>query len=270
LGGDVFYFTVLGDDPYSDEMIAAWQAEGIHTEHVRRKPGSVPGLYAIHTTADGERSFHYWRDSSPVRGMFRGADGKVTAENLKGFDAYYFSGITLSVFDDPQRDKLLDIMKHEREKGATVVFDPNYRTAGWPDIDAARRYFDRAHALATISLPTLDDERKLYPGIAAAEAAARLIELGAGEVVLKTGNNGCLIKTPAQELIVPVPVAVSPVDTTAAGDSFNAAYLHARLQGKDMESAARAAHRLASIVIQHTGAIISRSAMSELCARKEA
>ena len=49
---------------------------------------------------------------------------------------------------------------------------------------------------------------------------------------------------------------VQPVDTTAAGDSFNAGYLSARLQGKDVESACKAGHALASKVIQFRGAIL--------------
>jgi 2-dehydro-3-deoxygluconokinase len=51
------------------------------------------------------------------------------------------------------------------------------------------------------------------------------------------------------------------VDTTAAGDSFGAAYLAARLSGSDPEQAAHAGHRLAGAVIRHRGAIIPREAM---------
>ena len=56
---------------------------------------------------------------------------------------------------------------------------------------------------------------------------------------------------------------VTPVDTTAAGDSFAAAYLVARLSGASLEAAAHAGHRLAGIVVLHPGAVISKSAMPE-------
>jgi len=55
---------------------------------------------------------------------------------------------------------------------------------------------------------------------------------------------------------------VKPIDTTSAGDSFNAGYLAARFEGQDPEQAARLAHRLASIVIQHRGAIVPAEAMA--------
>ena len=67
LGADdarVDYVTALGDDPYSERMIAAWRAEGLGTNLVARLPGRLPGLYVIRTDSKGERSFHYWRGES--------------------------------------------------------------------------------------------------------------------------------------------------------------------------------------------------------------
>ena len=64
-GVAVDYVTALGDDPYSDEMLARWQAEGVGTGLVPRLPGRVPGLYMIRTDDRGERTFHYWRDRAP-------------------------------------------------------------------------------------------------------------------------------------------------------------------------------------------------------------
>ena len=55
--------------------------------------------------------------------------------------------------------------------------------------------------------------------------------------------------------VAPEPVK-DVVDTTAAGDSFGAAYMAARLSGKDPQAAAKAGHRLAGAVIRVRGAII--------------
>src|SRR5688572_23991865 len=95
LGVEVDYVTALGDDPWSDEMIAGWAAEGIGTEKVARLPGRVPGLYIIQTDARGERRFLYWRDSAPARLLFDVSETAHLIEALLGYELLYFSGITL-------------------------------------------------------------------------------------------------------------------------------------------------------------------------------
>src|SRR4051812_5223220 len=67
LGVPVDYVTALGDDPWSEEMIAGWTAEGVGTGLVSRLPGRLPGLYVIQTDRRGERRFSYWRDNAPAR-----------------------------------------------------------------------------------------------------------------------------------------------------------------------------------------------------------
>ena len=67
LGVDTSYLTALGDDGWSDAMVAQWQKEGINTSMVRRVAGRMPGLYFIQNQPDGERLFSYWRDTSPAR-----------------------------------------------------------------------------------------------------------------------------------------------------------------------------------------------------------
>ncbi len=64
----VDYFTALGDDPMSDEMVAFMGKAGIGTDLIRRIKGKTPGLYMINLR-NGERSFSYWRDSSAARSL---------------------------------------------------------------------------------------------------------------------------------------------------------------------------------------------------------
>jgi len=63
------YVTVLGDDAFSLNMLKEWQNEGVGTQHIKIKTGGVPGLYVIENDHKGERTFHYWRDSSPIRSL---------------------------------------------------------------------------------------------------------------------------------------------------------------------------------------------------------
>jgi 2-dehydro-3-deoxygluconokinase len=77
---------------------------------------------------------------------------------------------------------------------------------------------------------------------------------------VKNGSNGALVAVKDSRELVPVPEVIAPVDTTAAGDSFNAGYLAARLAGEAPQAAAAQAHRLAAEKIRHRGAIMPRTA----------
>src|SRR5258706_5056251 len=110
-------------------------------------------------------------------------------------------------------------------------------------------------------LPTLEDEQALFADADASCCIARLKDAGVKEIVVKRGPLGCLIDAEGGLLDIPPHKAVRPVDTTAAGDSFNAGYLAARIGGASPIDAGRAGHRLTGIRILTPGAIIAREAM---------
>jgi 2-dehydro-3-deoxygluconokinase len=260
LGIDTSYVTALGDDALSDAMLAAWRSEGIRTDEVLRVPGRVPGLYMIERDARGERSFLYWRDRAPAREFFDRADD-ATLERLSGFDWLYLSGISLSLYSEMGRAWLRELLVAARRNGGRIAFDGNYRPRGWSDAEAARRAFNAILPLVDLALPTLEDEQALFGDADASACLARLKAHGIGEIVVKRGPLGCLIEAAGRGCEIPPPQVVAPVDTTAAGDSFNAAYLAARIFGAAPEQAAQAGHRLASAVIMSPGAVIAREAM---------
>ena len=260
LGVPTDYVTMLGDDAYSQEMLDAWAAEGVGTDLVGRLPGRLPGLYLIETDAAGERTFLYWRSAAPARDLMR-VRGETLAGELAGHDLIYVSGITLSLFDAAGRDTLRAVLAAARRRGARIAFDGNFRPRGWPDRAEARAaYTDLLHEV-DIALPSFDDEQALFGDASPEATIARLRAAGVGEIVVKRGEQPCLVA--AADTITPVAGAgmVEPVDTTAAGDSFNAGYLAARLRGETATTAAAQGHRLAAVVIRHRGAIIPREAM---------
>jgi 2-dehydro-3-deoxygluconokinase len=263
-GARVDYVTALGDDAYSDGMLAMWQAEGIGTELVARLPGRLPGLYTIRVDERGERSFTYWRSAAAARDLLKDGRAERLGAALAGYDLLYLSGITLSILDPPQRAALVALADGVRTAGGRVAFDSNYRPVGWPDREAAQRAFDEILTRTDIALPTLDDEQALS-GVAAAPALAdRLHRLGVAEVAIKLGAKGCFLSSAAFSGALPAEPVGTVVDSTAAGDSFNAGYLAARLLGAGPEAAARLGTRLAARVIAHRGAVIPADAMAEI------
>ena len=260
-GIEVAYATALGDDPYSAGIASAARSEQVSTDLVTVLPGRMPGLYMIETTAEGERSFWYWRDRAAARELFECPGASKVAEAIINARLVYFSGITLSLYAPKGLDAMAEALILARSRGATIAMDSNYRPRGWGgDIERARTTFARFWALSHLALPTFDDEQALWGDTTPNQTASRLSALGVSEIVVKQGAQGALIRTQGDDTFVACPQAVQPIDTTAAGDSFNAGYLARRLQGDAPADAALIAHRLAGVVIQHRGAIVPKAA----------
>jgi len=254
LGIAVDYVTALGDDAWSDEMLAAWQAEGIGTGRVQILAGLLPGIYVIQTDPKGERRFLYWRDNSAAKRLFEHLDPAA----LDVFDVFYLSGITLSIYDATSRIRLFDILAQARARGARVVFDTNFRLRGWPDLALARSLYGRMFATADIVLASTEDLGLLFGETG---EAALLAHAADTEIVLRLDRPACRLLGQGRDEIVEAAAVAQVVDTTAAGDSFAAAYLAARLNGAAPDAAARAGHQLAGLVVGHPGAIVPRHVM---------
>jgi len=256
-GAQVTYLTALGDDAFSDRMVAAMQEEALDTSSIARLPGRLPGIYAINLDDQGERTFSYWRSESAARSMF-GLGGLDLGE-LGSFDVLFLSGITLAILPSEARARLIDQCSRLRSLGKTIAFDTNYRPRLWGSEDGARTAFSTMWEATTIALPSRDDEAKLHPGEAVSDLFERLGRKGVREVALKDGAAGPHLWMKGQALARGhFPSAPKVVDTTAAGDGFNAGYLAARLWGAGVQEAAQAGHALASKIIGARGAIIPR------------
>ena len=263
-GLTVDYATALGDDPYSAAMRAVFATEGVGLSLVRTMPGRLPGLYAIRTDASGERTFYYWRREAAARTMFDGRDGAALAGALDGYDWLYFSGVTLSILGDEARLTLFAALDAARTRGARIAFDPNYRPRGWPKPAAARAVMSEALRRSDVALPTLPDEKALFGDADADACVKRLAKLGVREMAIKDSGAPALVHDGTHHAHVPAISVARIVDTTAAGDAFNAGYLHARIMGRSPLDAAHAGHRLAAAVVAYPGAIIPASAMPRL------
>jgi len=261
---EVGYVTALGDDVYSDAMLEFWREEGVGTSLVARLAGRQPGLYAIRTDDRGERSFAYWRGEAAARDVLRDGRDAALSSELQNVDLVYLSGISLSILDDDQRRLLLEILKGAHDAGVKIAFDGNFRPSGWPDGEAAKAWFRKVFEITTIALPTLEDECAMFGKVDEKMVAARLHDFGVDEVVVKLGKAGCFLSTSDHSAIIEACPVDRVIDSTAAGDSFNAAYLAARLTGVAPKEAARCGHRLASEVVCHRGAVIAREAMPDL------
>ena len=257
IGLPTAFLTALGDEPFGQDMCAEWQAEGLDCSRVLVHPHRTTGLYAISTDERGERSFTYWREASAAREMTSLGGWEEACRASAGSDLLYFSLITLAILPAAGRERLLALARSVRNGGGRVAFDGNYRTRLWRDPADAAAARDAAIACADIGLPTLADERELGGVASADDVAAHWRALGCKEVVVKLGPDGCLLPDGSQSR---PDRNLEPVDTSGAGDAFNAGYLAARLCGAAPGEAARRGHALAGWTIMRRGAIPPKDA----------
>lgn len=255
---DCFYVSALGDDAMSAKMLAAWQQYGVQTDLVARIAGQRPGLYVIDVDAHGERSFVYYRQHSAASQLCQAPQFATIAQQLKSFDEIYLSGISLAIYPAADIAKLYDALQQAKQAGAKIIFDTNYRPRLWSTAEQARQIVEQFYSLVDVVLPTFEDEQALFGDATIADSYARLQQAGIAEIVIKQGAHGCFVQQDSGLLHVPVEQAVSAVDTTAAGDSFNGSYLAWRAAGCDTVTAAQRAQQVAAQVVQHHGALITR------------
>ncbi len=254
--GDVSYVTALGDDAQSDRIARALESEGVGTGLVARIPGMMPGLYMISLDERGERSFSYWRSAAAARSLF-GPLSSVQPDDLSGFDLVYLSAISLAILPQAVRDALYDWAVGYRAAGGRIGFDSNYRPRLWENADTARREVMRFWSISDIALPSVDDEMALFGDADAQAVAVRLASARVRFGALKRGDAGPMALDGSGEVLAIAPVE-TVVDTTAAGDSFNAGFLAAHLQGAPLGQSMAAGADLAARVIQYRGAILPK------------
>ncbi|WP_392561677.1 sugar kinase [Orbus sturtevantii] len=252
------YVTGLGTDPFSQEMVDAWQNEGIKTELVQRMANKMPGLYSIVTDSAGERSFYYWRNDAAAKFWLQTEQTADICEKIAQYDYVYLSGISIAILDSASILKLLDLLKKVKVNGGKVIFDNNYRPYLWSNIELARSVYADILACTDIAFLTLDDEDLLWDKVPYEQVIERTKQYGVTEIIIKRGSESCIVDAAEGRFEISANKIAKQliIDTTAAGDSFSAGYLAARLTGSNPEKSAEQGHLVAGTVIQHRGAII--------------
>ncbi|MDC9604757.1 sugar kinase [Xenorhabdus griffiniae] len=267
---DVHFVTAMGTDPLSEGMISRWQQEGINTSLVLSDNTHQPGLYLIQLDEKGERTFLYWRNNSAARYLWRHPDYPFLRQQLQNMDVLYLSGISLAILPEHDRQLLLIDLNQLAAEGKLIFFDSNYRPALWENEKQARECYQQMYAITDIALVTDDDEARLWGDSSIEESFNRLKRMGVKQAIIKAGERGCFYRDSsgcdATQHIETQPVT-PVVDTTSAGDAFNAGFIAGLLNGKSIYDSALMGHQLARVVIQHKGAIIPQTATQPVTAR---
>lgn len=261
---EVNYVTAMGCDALSEGIVSRWKDEGIHTQWVMRDEKRQPGLYLIQLDDQGERTFLYWRNNSAARFLVQHPDFRQVSQDLENMDWIYLSGISLAILPHVDRLALLSRLQILQQQGVKIAFDTNYRPALWESHESARCAYKAMFEITELALVTNDDEQHLWGDDNEEETLRRLQHSGVQQIVVKMGAEGNLYCYQQHTISVPACPVDKVIDTTSAGDAFNAGFIAGVLASKTAEISSKQGHKLASVVIQHKGAVISQQAMQHI------
>jgi 2-dehydro-3-deoxygluconokinase len=247
-GASVGYVTRLGADAFGDSFLKLWAEEGIDASAVEIDPDAHTGIYFVTHGEDGHQ-FSYFRAGS--------AASRMTSENLpldyvRDAKILHVSGISQAI-SDGAADAVIAAIEAAREADVKVSYDTNLRLQLWP-IDRARAIIHAAMTRCMIALPGLEDAEQLTGRRDPDAIADFYLGLGAEIVALTLGAQGTLVATRSDRGRV-VGRKVAPVDATAAGDTFDGAFLAEIAAGRNPFDAARYANAAAALSTRGYGAV---------------
>lgn len=247
-GASVGYVTHLGADTFGNSFMDLWAQEGVDSSNVRQVSDAHTGIYFVTHGADGHE-FSYFRAGSASSRM--GPDDlPVTA--LSSAKILHVSGISQAI-SDTAADAVFEAIDVVKKAGGMVSYDTNLRLKLWP-LERARAVTHAAMTQCDIALPGMDDAVHLT-GLDDPFAIVDFYQnLGARIVALTLGAKGTLVATQTHRRLVPVR-EVQAVDATAAGDTFDGAFLARIVAGDDPFEAARYANAAAALATLGYGAV---------------
>lgn len=250
---EVRYVTRVGTDEVSDQMLSMMADAGINTAHIGRDTERSVGLYMI-SLNNGERSFSYWRDRSAAKKLAQ--DSAQLSAAIDEADVVYFSGISLAILDLDGRKSLLEVLSAARAQGKTIAFDSNLRPRLWTSVDEMTTAIMAAAAVSDIILPSYDDEATFFNDTDIEATSERYLRVGAKTIIVKNGAGSVYYVHDGQSGTVKPSSASRVVDTTSAGDSFNAGFFAGLDRARSIEELIQTATQVAAQVIGRKGALV--------------
>jgi 2-dehydro-3-deoxygluconokinase len=256
LGQTARFVSALGTDRDSKAILTDCQHWGVGTELIATMTDRRPGRYTIHLDPQGERSFSYDRDNSAARALFSDTNLlRAQLEKIEPAQWIYLTGITLAIANPACRELLMAFLANYRAAGGHVAFDCNHRPPLWHSPEQARSCYRAALTHCDLFFAGEEDLCSAWQ-IAPAAAAGTVTDMALPLAVLKRGGNNTLLISEGQREEIPLQRETQIVDSTGAGDIFNAGFLAGIMQGAGLAAAASFAQRLGAECLKHHGALL--------------
>ncbi len=252
LGLRTGFISTLGNDLFTQMLEEDIKREGIDTTHLLKIADRNNGLYFIDLDEEGEYTFHFWRENSAARETLARQNIDDLVEYASRSYLFLITGVTLSILHEPNR--LVTLLSRLRGK-TRIVFDTNYRSSLWPSPKEYQNSVRKITPYIDIFLPSRHDLSAAFPDQDLNEVLAEFAENGTTVIAVKAGGDGCLLYHDRVLKQFPAIVEEHLVDTTGAGDAFNAGFLAGLLRNESSEECCHLGQETASHALHVHGAI---------------
>jgi ribokinase len=250
LGGRVTMLGRVGSDDFGRRMRANLESAGCNVSGVAAVPDCTSGIALIFVADTGQNSIL----------IVPGANGLLSATDIEAAgDHFKDAALVLLQLETPIA-AVTAAARTARSRGARVILDPapaqELPSELFHLVDVLTPNETEAAILMGLSPGRLDPAHAMAIG---RDLEAR----GAQAVIIKLGDQGCVLIRDSKADHLPA-LEVKPVDTTAAGDVFNAALAVGLSEGMDLPAACRFANRAAAVSVTRMGAQIAAPTRDEV------
>jgi sugar/nucleoside kinase (ribokinase family) len=239
MGLAVSAFSKVGDDLNGQFIRGELSKLGIDTSGIRvSRQDSTPFTFVgIH--ADGDRTFIHTPGANVTFNLSDlDMDRVAAADYLLYHDLWVLPGL--------DGKPAAELLEYAQKRGAKTLLDEGF------GYGPKREQLETMLPYCDYAIPSFDDLRAVYAGATAEDLVKRLLDQGARTVVLKMGQNGCLVAQGSDRVRVPIfPAKV--VDTTGAGDCWDAGFIAGLASGEDLVAAAKIGNACAAFCIEAVG-----------------
>ncbi|GAA0351558.1 ribokinase [Morganella psychrotolerans] len=237
-GADITFIACVGDDAIGAEILAQLKHDRVHTAAINVIPETTTGVAMIFVNGEGEN----------VIGISAGANAALTPARFSPYQMIVAQSDALLMQLESPLETVIAAAEIAKKNQTKVILNPA----------PARELPDSLLSLIDVITPNETEAEKLT-GISvsdetgAAKAAQALHDKGIEQVLITLGSRGVWLSINGEGRCIPG-FKVNAVDTIAAGDTFNGAYVTALLEGKPADDAVRFAHAAAAISVTRRGA----------------
>ena len=252
---NAFFLSAIGKSEINQSLLDFVKSKKISTKYIKQINQFEIGLYLIKNKDNGEKQFFYWRDESAAKHYFNNIDFLNLYKELKNFDYIYFSGITLSIIHISKLNNFIKLLKLLKRKKIKIVFDFNIRPSRWNKKNL-NIFFDSVLKFVDICFLSGEDMNywKNKNDIKSYEQIVRKYKLK--HSIFRKNAKFTYVFLNKTRYVFKNKLLKRVVDTSGAGDGFNAAYLSNFIVNNDPVLALKAGSSLGSKIVMKKGAIV--------------